>query len=113
MFVMRPVPFIDDLASVDLSKKTSIRFLSKRVAEPLSSLHAFKSFVLINTSKPGTRRTFSPPPEFELSSLLLLDGDVLLRDDERSLDECDLFEHISSLILYSRNNKKKKSNYII
>lgn len=61
MFVIRPVPFIDDLARVDLSKKTSIKFLSKRVADPRSSLHAFKSFVLINTSYPGTKRTFSLP----------------------------------------------------
>ena len=50
VFVIRPVPLIDDLARVDLSKKTSIKFLSKRVAEPLSSLQAFKSFVLMNTS---------------------------------------------------------------
>jgi hypothetical protein len=57
--VMRPVPLIDDLANVDLSKKTSIKLRSKRVAEPLSSLHAFKSLADINTSKPGDKRIFS------------------------------------------------------
>ena len=61
VLVMRPVPLIDDFASVDLSKKTSIKFLSRRVADPRSSLHAFKSFVLMKTSYPETRRTFSLP----------------------------------------------------
>jgi hypothetical protein len=68
--------------------------------------------VLMNTSKPGTRRTFSPPPPpgFEFISLLL-DGDVLLTDDDRSLDECDLLEHISSLILYSRLGDESGKNF--
>jgi hypothetical protein len=50
VLVMRPVPLMDDLANVDLSKKTSIKFRNNRVADPLSSLHAFKSFVLMKTS---------------------------------------------------------------
>lgn len=61
VLVIRPVPLIEDLAKVDLSKNTSIKFLNNLVAEPLSSLQAFRSLVLIKTSYPGTRRTFSFP----------------------------------------------------
>ncbi len=50
VFVMRPVPLIDDFASVDLSKNTSIRFLKSLVADPLSSLQAFKSLADMKTS---------------------------------------------------------------
>ena len=98
VFVMRPVPFMDDLANVDLSKNTSIRFLRRRVAEPRSSLHAFRSLVLMNTSKPATRRTFSLP----LALLGSLDEDMT--DEDRS------FLHIScprSCILYSTNQIAK------